>query len=429
VLRYDKDSDAALVAQAKGQDVEAFDALVRRHRDFLFRSALRQLDDPEAALDCVQETWLRAYESLPRFRGECSFTSWLYRTLEHVCSEERRRQARWARNLVTADEAHIVDVETVVGQRDDVIQALRAVAELPLSLRATALLSLVEGLGSAEAAGLLDITVQALRMRLSRARALLAAAAPSPDGLAAAHTSLAEGYHLLGRLLLRRGRTAASDKMRLRALALDPETAYSLWTGQMLARGTPLEAPAREQAIRVVEQAVARWPDAGMAIVALGNMRYWEQHDYREAERLYRSMVTSPTYAGLQARGLLAHVYSSTGRPRVAAPILHRLIAEAGDTGDYDVILLALSLTLCRESSAPRWVRRAEEVARRGIPGPPTDRAVRIHTGNLRFLTAELLEMRGNRNGAAKHVRAALRAFPSDYPTTGVREALKRLSR
>jgi len=87
-------SDSALTAHARWGDVGAFDLIVRQQRADLLSHALRRLQNREAALDCVQETFLRAWESLPRFRAGCSLQTWLHRILENVCLEERCMRAR-----------------------------------------------------------------------------------------------------------------------------------------------------------------------------------------------------------------------------------------------------------------------------------------------------------------------------------------------
>ena len=201
-------SDSALVGRAKQQQAEAFDELVRRYRDALYRAALPRLRDPEAALDCVQETLLRAFESLSRFREVSTFSHWLYGILDNVCAEEIRKRTR-SHTSPLQEAADPLQTHAVVEAREDALGALRALAGLPMALRTASLLYLVEGLDYPEAGAILGLGVDAVRMRLSRAWGMLAnARGPVAEGEEVG-ASLAAGYHSLGRLLLRQGREQA----------------------------------------------------------------------------------------------------------------------------------------------------------------------------------------------------------------------------
>lgn len=70
------DPDAELVKRAQGGELAAFEQLVERHRDVVFRVAARVVG-PEEAQDVSQDAFLRAFHRLDRFRGEGLFKSWL----------------------------------------------------------------------------------------------------------------------------------------------------------------------------------------------------------------------------------------------------------------------------------------------------------------------------------------------------------------
>jgi RNA polymerase sigma-70 factor, ECF subfamily len=70
---------ADLVALAKEGDQQAFEELVRRTYSDSYTLALRLTGDEDDARDVVQESYLRAYKGLKRFRGDAQFTTWLYR--------------------------------------------------------------------------------------------------------------------------------------------------------------------------------------------------------------------------------------------------------------------------------------------------------------------------------------------------------------
>ena len=87
--------ERALVSDAQGGNRAAFEELVRRYDRDVLRLALNLMKRPEDARDVYQESFLKVYRNLHRFRFECSFYTWLYRIVTNVCLDHlRRRQAR-----------------------------------------------------------------------------------------------------------------------------------------------------------------------------------------------------------------------------------------------------------------------------------------------------------------------------------------------
>jgi RNA polymerase sigma-70 factor (ECF subfamily) len=87
-------SDAELVARAKAGDDDAFRGLVELYGRKAFRLAYRLTGNEEDAEDVVQESFLKAYKSLPRFEGKSEFGSWLYRIVTNVAFDALRRRER-----------------------------------------------------------------------------------------------------------------------------------------------------------------------------------------------------------------------------------------------------------------------------------------------------------------------------------------------
>ena len=73
------DLEVELVARAKEGDRQAFDKLVKENKDKMFALTLRMTNDRETALDLMQDTFFTAFKEIRRFRGDSSFSSWLYR--------------------------------------------------------------------------------------------------------------------------------------------------------------------------------------------------------------------------------------------------------------------------------------------------------------------------------------------------------------
>ena len=93
-MSLDEQSDEDLVRAFKSGNPDAYDAIVRRFEDRIFRLACVWLYDDQLAADAAQEVFVRGYKGLREFRfGSAPFT-WLYRTTRNVCNEfNRQRQA------------------------------------------------------------------------------------------------------------------------------------------------------------------------------------------------------------------------------------------------------------------------------------------------------------------------------------------------
>lgn len=83
----------ALVRKAQAGDRLAFEELVRRHDREVLRLALNIVHRPEDARDIYQESFLRVYRNLGRFRFECNFYTWLYRIVTNTALDHLRRRA------------------------------------------------------------------------------------------------------------------------------------------------------------------------------------------------------------------------------------------------------------------------------------------------------------------------------------------------
>jgi RNA polymerase sigma-70 factor (ECF subfamily) len=98
--------EQALVRRAQAGDRLAFEELVRRYDREVLRLALNVVRRPEDARDIYQESFLRVYRNLHRFRFECSFYTWLYRVVTNVALDHlRRRNSRREEQAPTPDDA------------------------------------------------------------------------------------------------------------------------------------------------------------------------------------------------------------------------------------------------------------------------------------------------------------------------------------
>ncbi|MCE2541230.1 MAG: sigma-70 family RNA polymerase sigma factor [Acidobacteria bacterium] len=173
------DPDRAAVEDARAGDGGAFEALVLRYQARIVNYASAIVHDAGAAEDVAQETFVRAWRGLGRFRGESAFKTWLYRIATNVARTHLDRRGRQARigDRSLDDETEPLQAGDVPSPAPDAETSLvrreaidRALAELPDELRAALVLRDVEGLDYKEIAGVTGAPIGTVESRIFRAR-------------------------------------------------------------------------------------------------------------------------------------------------------------------------------------------------------------------------------------------------------------------
>lgn len=149
--------------------------LLHEHDRALRRLAASYERDPSRQQDLLQEIWLAVWQALPRFRGECSERTFVFRIahnrgVSHVDHWQRRRTDSLEDDAPLATSQPDPERALSAEQRREALQA--AVQSLPLGLRQVVVLTL-EGLSHAEVAEIIGITENNVAVRLTRARAAL----------------------------------------------------------------------------------------------------------------------------------------------------------------------------------------------------------------------------------------------------------------
>lgn len=167
--QFDDDADRWLVKKARAGDMDAYEVLVRRHRDRIYRIALRMVGDQHDAEDIAQDVMIQVWTALAGFTGASSFTTWLYRIVVNRCLNQLRRR-RWTRPVLDDDPQPVAGAEDTVIAQQRARAAMEAIAALPPDQRAVIVLHQLEGLSYREVAAVVDISEDAVRGRLHRAR-------------------------------------------------------------------------------------------------------------------------------------------------------------------------------------------------------------------------------------------------------------------
>ena len=169
--------EGRMIERASGGDPEAFNRLMERHERRMYAVALRMCANREDAQDCLQEAMLRVYRAIGSFKGESSFSTWVYRITMNTCLDElRRRKNKQSASLddlldegwAPADdrsspEKHAVRAETARVLRE-------TIRELPEDMRAAVVLRDIQGYTYEEIAQMLEINVGTIKSRISRGR-------------------------------------------------------------------------------------------------------------------------------------------------------------------------------------------------------------------------------------------------------------------
>jgi RNA polymerase sigma-70 factor (ECF subfamily) len=164
-------SDADLVARVLAHDDRhAFAALVRRYQSPV-RGLLRRLTAGDAAWadDLAQETFVRAWRGLRRWRGEAGLSTWLYRIAFNVFASEAEKRARRATDVVADVPEAATEMEGLTLRRD----LSGALACLSPAERAVVALTYAEGATNEEVAETLQVPLGTVKTHLHRAKARL----------------------------------------------------------------------------------------------------------------------------------------------------------------------------------------------------------------------------------------------------------------
>jgi RNA polymerase sigma-70 factor (ECF subfamily) len=175
--------DAELVRQAQTGDTAAFDQLVGRYRSRIFGMIYNMVHNEQDAWDLAQDSFVKAWKSIARFRGQSSFYTWIYRIVMNVTIDSlRKKQVRGATEFDDAIQLKEIDPASRTVPHADALphenlenQEIRgridaAIAELSPEHRAVILMKEIEGMQYHEIAESLDCSIGTVMSRLFYAR-------------------------------------------------------------------------------------------------------------------------------------------------------------------------------------------------------------------------------------------------------------------
>lgn len=168
-------SDMNLIKKFKAGDESAFEELVKRYQKKVYNTTYRMMGNREDANDLAQEAFLRVYRKLDRFKGNSSFSTWLFTVTTNLCRDEmRKRQRRLQTTSLSEKERNIPDEmmspEDLSLQRELRDKLQQVIDKLPNKHREVIILREFQGLSYDEIAEVTGVSMGTVKSRLSRAR-------------------------------------------------------------------------------------------------------------------------------------------------------------------------------------------------------------------------------------------------------------------
>lgn len=172
---YSKEiSNSELVKKSQLGDRSAFEQLVLRHQELVFSLAYKLTGNREMANDVAQEAFIRAWKAIEKFRGDSTFSTWIYRITVNTAWTLRKKAKK--HNTLNIDDTYepiVIDEKKdpeMVAINSDLSSVLsKALNNLPVEQRIIVELKNIEGRSHKEIADYLDISVTAAKVRLHRA--------------------------------------------------------------------------------------------------------------------------------------------------------------------------------------------------------------------------------------------------------------------
>jgi RNA polymerase sigma-70 factor, ECF subfamily len=180
-------SEATLVAGLRAGDPDTFEAIVRGQGPRLLSVTRRILGDDEEAREAVQEAFISAFRAREQFQADARISTWLHRIAVNAALSRLRSRRRRPEDSLDdllprfLPNGHHVDhfaswtepADVAIGRKETAAIVRSAIDSLPETFRTVLMLRDIEGLSSEEAASMLNITPNAVKLRLHRARLAL----------------------------------------------------------------------------------------------------------------------------------------------------------------------------------------------------------------------------------------------------------------
>lgn len=171
-----------LISLAQKGDQAAFEQLLDHYQKPVYHQALRLVGNPEDAADVTQEVFLKVWKHLPSFRGESSFSTWLYRLTDNAALDLIRREKKRRGDSSLDDEEGALTLPAdpaptphqAIEQKELHQAVAEGLAQLSEEHRQVLVMREINGLSYEQIGSILDLSPGTVKSRIARARISLA---------------------------------------------------------------------------------------------------------------------------------------------------------------------------------------------------------------------------------------------------------------
>ncbi|WP_299524360.1 sigma-70 family RNA polymerase sigma factor [Winogradskyella sp.] len=171
--------DIKLINAIKNGDTKAYAQLVDRYKDLVYTLALRMLKHKEEAEEVAQDTFIKVFKSLDKFKGDSKFSTWIYRVAYNTCLDNIKKNKKHLNN-VAIDEYTFNKLDTIDNALDNIINEekrdliKKCINKLPEDSSALLTLFYFEELSLEEISKIINVEANTVKVKLFRARKKLA---------------------------------------------------------------------------------------------------------------------------------------------------------------------------------------------------------------------------------------------------------------
>ncbi|MEO1033218.1 MAG: sigma-70 family RNA polymerase sigma factor [Bacteroidota bacterium] len=171
--------DIILINAINNGDTKAYAQLVDRYKDLVYTLALRMLKHREEAEEVAQDTFIKVFKSLHKFKGDSKFSTWIYRVAYNTCLDNIKKNKKHLNN-VAIDEYTFNKLDTIDNALDHIISEERSalikacIDKLPEDSSALLTLFYFEELSLEEISKIINVEANTVKVKLFRARKKLA---------------------------------------------------------------------------------------------------------------------------------------------------------------------------------------------------------------------------------------------------------------
>jgi RNA polymerase sigma-70 factor (ECF subfamily) len=174
------EGERQIVAAARGGDHRAFEALVLKYQDRIYRLIQRLVSGSDVVDDLAQEVFIRAYRSIGDFKGESSLYTWLYKIALNLCRNHYRTRGRRPAHEELDEADGATGLAAAEGTPEDEAfrrefweHLRRGLEELPAEQREAVVFCDLEGMSYEEMADVMGVPIGTVRSRIFRGRRAL----------------------------------------------------------------------------------------------------------------------------------------------------------------------------------------------------------------------------------------------------------------